>query len=183
MEATRNPFDAIVVTTQSPDGQIAMRYTHPRQIGVRFRPGAYDRYTRRELESQLVQVATKLWVAYRRACQAALTEILGFPSSGGPEGDDEKSLRFERERAVMPAVGESANGEIRVRTTGFVRWDVQISNRALDRLAEGQFCEALAQAAQGLLDDHMTKLHALKNEIFDLRLPDRNARSRGTRGW
>jgi hypothetical protein len=171
VENEGGPLDRIVVTASSPDALIMAKLSHRNQISLRMRPGAYGRYRVEELQSQLAQLATKVWAENRREYFRSASEALGQPVRGDETTQDPKVARFKRAQAELPVSGRSSGGAVEIRSVGLMRWQFTIRPDALRRLDERQFLTEVATATRELLVDYFDRVRALKDEIFDLRIP------------
>ena len=165
------PLDQIVVTAHSPDGLIMARLAHRNRISLRMRPGAYQRYRVEALQSQLVQLAARIWAENRRAYFRSASATLGVTLRGDEPAQDARGARFKRAQAELSVSGQSAGGDVEARSIGLLRWQFIIRPGALDQLSEREFLTEVANAVRNLLIDYFDQVRALKVEIFGLRIP------------
>jgi hypothetical protein len=173
-----NTLNSIVIDAPSPDGGVSARVAG-RSITVRFRPGAYARYSEERLAHQLAQLAPVAWAQYRRAYLAAVNDFLETPVPDDPRADDAPEREFRRRLETLPVQGTSPQGTVTVSSRGLVRWAVTIEPGTLRRLPEQQFLGELAAAVSGLLREHRYKVFVLRDEVFDLGMPAWYRRSIG----
>jgi hypothetical protein len=169
-------LDSMVVTANSPDGQVTATVSKREQVDIEFRRGAYRRYDERTLEHQLARMATLAWIGYRRGYFEALSAANGETIRGDEEEWDANRRRFQQARAAVVAEGASPTGWIRAEATGLTHWRVRIEDGALTQLTEDEFRSEARGTVAALLMDYDEKMLALKDEFFDLNLPDKKRR-------
>lgn len=175
-----DPLDAIEARAYSPDNAILAHLHDRTQVKLEFRPGAYARYQAETLEPQLNQLATRLWVEYRRSHFRALSETRGETISGDEREDSPKLQRFTRAQAALPLQGISPGQWIKIRSEGLLRWQVRLAQGTLFRLTEQEFLAELDAALRALLADYFDKMRRLKEEYFGLKAPATQSRAQTT---
>jgi hypothetical protein len=162
----------MVIHATSPDSHIGARVTPPCRVEVRFARGAYARYDGPTLGSQLGRLATSLWVEYQRGCREALGRALGEPVRDG-RLDDRRRREYQAELGRLVAEGESPDGRVRMECEGLSRWRVEVEPAVPREVGEEEFLRLVDAAGSAALWEYLQAVRDLKNEFFDLRLPDR----------
>jgi hypothetical protein len=169
-------LDSMVVRAVSPDRKIEATVVSRDQVSLRFGAGTYRRYDERTLEHQLARLATLVWVEYRRGYFQALSEATGETIRGDEPEEDLQRRRFRQAQAEMVVRGVSAGGLIEVESTGLAQWRVTLERGITRRLTEEQFLSEARGAVAALLADYYMKMVSLKDEFYDLEIPDRQRR-------
>ena len=171
----------MVVEATSPDGLIAAKMTGRNRFELRFRPGAYGRYSAESIAPQLAQLATSMWVGYRRGYFQALSEARGETISGPGPARSLAEERFRAEQAALELDGSSPHGWVAVRSVGLMRWRFRIEPGFERALYEDEFLGEVGGAVRGLLDDYFEKVRQLQVKYFDLKLAESDQAAQA--GW
>jgi hypothetical protein len=165
----------MVVLVSSPDRSIEARVENYTDVRISFRPGVFDRYDESELAYQLGRLGVTTWVAYHRERTEAYRASQGLSAEELADAerpsDDPRRQRYEEELNAIEGEGVSAGRLVRIRTTGMMRWNVDIEPGALRHLGEQGFLGELHSAIRALIQDREAKIILLKAEHFDLGLP------------
>lgn len=106
----QRPLDRIVVRAESPDRTIGVTMRGRGGVELLFDPGAYRRYEEQALGRQLSQLATSTWVAYRRACFAALSEEIGETVRGNERSPSPRMRALYRDTGYSLDVDRARGG-------------------------------------------------------------------------
>lgn len=170
-------LDNMVVTVNSPDEQIHARVSHYHDVETWFDPGVYKRYDEESLSHQLARLGVLTWVAYRRGRSEAYRASQGLSAeelaAAERPSDDPDRRRYEAELNEIAGEGVSAAGTVRIRTTGMMRWSVDIQPGTIRQLDESSFLSELHSAMKALLSDREVKIITLKSDHFDIGIPRR----------
>ncbi len=184
MESGSDPLRRLVAAAISPDQRIQARVSGGDQVEVWFRSGAYPRYDDDALAHQLAQLATRLWVEYRRAYFQALSEAVGETIRGDTPTQSPRTLAFRQELAALPLDVTSPGGWIRIRSEGLVRWQIHLARGACRQLTEDDFLAELDRGYRALITEYYQNVLDLKDRLYDLRRPESNTRRRDDeRAW
>jgi hypothetical protein len=165
-------LDRLVFTVHSPDRQISATLSDRDHVDLRFQPGAYRRYDERALAHQLTRLAVAAWVESQRQYRAVFSEATGEPFSGQKLVRGSMRHRYHGDLTALEAEGWSGSGWVGIWTQGLTHWDVMIMPGAIRSLTQDEFAAELAEAVQSLLTSHRWEVYRLRNEHFDLQLPD-----------
>ncbi|WP_213451001.1 hypothetical protein [Rhizomonospora bruguierae] len=174
MPTTDDYFRNAVITATSPDKCINARISNYTDVEIWFRQGTFERYDESDLAHQLGRLGQGAWVGYQRARQMAYRKALEL---GPDEADAPRPPEDSRRRAYDAALNEvqgegvSTDGSIRIRTTGMLRWSVELERNAPRRLGEKAFLTQLGSAYRALLADRELKIAVLRSEHFDMGIP------------
>lgn len=165
------------LSASSPDGSIWADTTDGTDLRVTFSYATYGRYTDEGLAHQLGRLGQSMWVAFQRS-QKEIHERRSASfrvAVRAPARPDQTPAQAAYARALdeVAAVGRSPDGSITVRTTGALRWAVDLADGTVARLAEGAFVGQLTAAVQAMLADRERRIAALKAEFLDLGVPRR----------
>jgi hypothetical protein len=178
MSDAHGPLDKLIIKAHSPDGLVLATLSDRTKVELRFEPRAYRRYSAADLGAQLTQLATRLWVAYRRGYFQALSEARGETITGNERVYSPREQQFRKDQAALEVRGVSPEGWVTIHSTALVRWQVRIKpgfNRSLD---EQQFLAEADAALRELLDDYFEQARQLLVKHFDLKLPPPTHQSR-----
>jgi hypothetical protein len=172
MGALAELLNSRVFTVHSPDGQINATVSNRDRVELQFQPHAYRRYDEAALAHQLTRLAAAVWVESERRYRAAVGEATGesFREERLVRGSMRR--RYYQDLAELEVEGWSSSGWVGIWTLGLLHWNVVIAPGAIRSLKENEFAAEAAEAARSLLASHSMQVHRLKDEHFDLRLPD-----------
>ncbi|MEG3636818.1 hypothetical protein [Micromonospora palythoicola] len=165
------------ISASSPDGAIWATTTDGTDLRITFGYGAYARYTETNLAHQLGRLGQAVWIAFQRSREelhrrrSASFRVVVSPTSP-PEPTPAQAAYTEALNRVV-ATGRSPDGAITVRTTGGLRWTVELADGTLARLGEGAFVSQATAAVQAMLADREKEIAGLKAEFLDLGVPRR----------
>lgn len=166
MGEVADQLEDLSVTVSSPDGNIEAQVTGGQARSLRFREGAYQRYTEAELAHQLARTATLLFVGHDRGVQK-IVEDAGLHRPRGPEqAIDETHRRYLAELPNIYATGLGPREMVRFEATGLVQWRCDIAQGTIRYLSEPEFIAEVIGAAQALLRDHRYETGLLRNEHY-----------------
>ncbi|GIJ20805.1 hypothetical protein Vlu01_14290 [Micromonospora lutea] len=165
------------ISASSPDGAIWATTTDGTDLRITFGYGVYGRYTETDLAHQLGRLGQAMWIALHRS-RAELHErrLASFRVVVSPDRPAEPAAgqaAYTEALNGVAATGRSPDGAITVRTTGGLRWTVDIADGTLARLGEGAFVSQAASAVTAMLGDREQQIAALKAEFLDLGVPRR----------
>lgn len=187
MDHDLDPVAQIVVTEHSPDHIISATLSHHDKIVFQFRPRAYGLYDEAALGRQLGQLITSLWDSFRQRYFQSLSEAVGETIRGDEREDSPKLQRFKEAQLALLAGGDSPQRWVRIETQGMRHWRVTIARNAVRQLAEQDLVVEVDGALRAAINDYYAQLLALKDEYFDLRLPeerrDGHRRSQHGENW
>lgn len=149
-------------TVFSPDRGIRARLVGGSLTELKFRPGAYARYTESELEHQLVQLARLTNVARTRGYWKSLEKVLGHGEpidKRGPGSPGERALREAADRTEVAT--NSHNIRIQVRG-GTKDWQLRIRPGTVQRLEEAEFLRELRQLFQETVSRWQAELAGIR---------------------
>jgi hypothetical protein len=157
---------ALAASVTSPDGNLHARSRGGDFADLAFGPGAYERYTERDLEHQLARTASLLYVAHDRGVQQAMEEA-GLRRTTEPlRARDESQRRYLEAAQKISVEGSGSRGLVRFEIAGMASWRCRISDGALQQLTEQEFVAEVAGAARDLLRKNQYEKAMLKTEFF-----------------
>jgi hypothetical protein len=165
------------VSSSSPDGAIWATTTDGTDLRITFGYGAYGRHTETDLAHQLGRLGQAVWIAFQRSREelhrrrSASFRVVVSPS--GPADPAPARAAYTEALNAVTVTGRSPDGSITVRTTGGLRWTVELADGTLTRLGEGAFVSQATAAVQAMLAEREKEIAALKAEFLDLGVPRR----------
>ncbi|ADD44552.1 hypothetical protein [Stackebrandtia nassauensis] len=160
----------LTISVVSPDNQLAATVRRRREVTVHFRPGSYERYDARTLETQLSQLFTLVMSGYRQGYMSVMEAHDMTVMADASDVDTEAGRIVRRRRDETVALGESAQGMVRAKTRGLSEWRFKIADGALSRLSEEQFTAEIHGAFMNVMADWSRRVRRIHWEVFS---PDR----------
>lgn len=159
-------LEDLSVTVSSPDGNIEARVRGGQARSLRFREGAYPRYTEAALAHQLARTATLLFVGHDRGVQEVMDKA-GLHRPRRPSAAiDEAQRRYLAALPEIYATGVGPRELVRLDATGLMHWRCEIAQGTLRFLSEPEFIAEVMGAGQALLRHHRYETALLRNEHF-----------------
>lgn len=170
-------LNSLVVRETSSDGNITVTREHRNHITLGFRPGAYRSYDETTLAGQLGELARAVRGRCQRSYYETVSDVTGQPvTAGEAERElDGRGRRFREAQRALHIEMASSDGWITVETEGLDHWRVRIRNGALRALSEQEFVAQGTAALGLLLNAYRDRDRELRDEFFDLKLPDGNS--------
>jgi hypothetical protein len=160
---------ALTASVMSPDGNLQARSKGGELADLSIGPGAYERYTERDLEHQLARTATLLYVAHDRGVQQAMDDAGLHRATEPLQARDESQRRFLEATQKIAVEGSGPRGLVRFEIAGMANWRCRIADGALGQLTEQEFIAEAAEAARDLLRRNQYEKAMLKTEFFGTR--------------
>jgi hypothetical protein len=173
MDSLADQFSRMTVTATSPDGQISAEVSwEGRVLSLKFRPGAYHRYTEVTVAHQLAQTATLLWTRQRRYYREIIDATFENPiHDDAPDIDPRQRTYLDRLGKII-AEGASRDNSVRIRTEGMTRWEFTVAEGALRKLPEPEFVTQTSDAVAALLTHHRSQMLLLRDDVYGVVFPD-----------
>jgi len=166
-------LDALVVEATSLDRQITAAVGGGgHRIAVAFRTGAYRRYTEAALGNQLAQLATRIFVRYKREFDK--TVELFYPNVSRDESTEYRPETQQYQERLMQIVVSAKSPDaisISLETHALLHTTVVIAPGTLRRLSEEEFLAALLATVNLLLALYRSAVNKLKDDVFGLGIP------------
>ena len=170
-------LDRMVIRETSPDGQIMATQTNRSQVVLVIHPGAYRAYDEQMLASELTELARKMRARCRSGYYEAVSAVTGECVTGEEPEPSSRYEAFRRARQSLQVQATSPNGWITAVTVGLDRWRISIRHGALDALSLDQFIADALSVLRELLTEHADRVHELRDQHFDLNLPEGTRRA------
>ncbi|GLY32497.1 hypothetical protein [Kineosporia sp. NBRC 101731] len=149
------------VFVSTPDNGMTAELQGRDQLSVTFQEGLYRRSDEAGLERKIATLANLLWLAHTREYWRIFRDVTGNYLAGSDHSQNSSVGERQQARDSVEAIGVSANGAIKLRSTGLRQWHVSIRGGTLRDLSERDFTASLGEAAQRLLRAHAVKLAKL----------------------